>query len=81
MMRKKNRYDDDDDYYYISEACLENGEYGCRDPSRWPRGTLYSQKLAITSPTSGGRSVGIGHSRTKATELLLLLLLLYYYYH
>jgi hypothetical protein len=28
--------------------------------------------LASTSPTSGGRSVGIVHSRTKATELLLL---------
>jgi hypothetical protein len=26
-------------------------------PSRWPRDTLYPQKLAITSPTSGGRSV------------------------
>jgi hypothetical protein len=37
-----------------SGSCLENREYGCRDPSRWPRGTLYPQKLAITSPTSGG---------------------------
>jgi hypothetical protein len=37
---------------------------------------LYPQKLAITSPTSGGRSVGIFRMRTKATELLLLLLLL-----
>jgi hypothetical protein len=36
----------------------------------------YPQKLALTSPTSGGRSVGIVRSRTKATELLLLLLLL-----
>jgi hypothetical protein len=35
---------------------------------------LYPQKLAVTSPTSGGRSVGIVRSRTKATELLLLLL-------
>jgi hypothetical protein len=42
-----------------SGSCLENREYGHRDPSRWPRGTLYPQKLAITSPTSGGRSVGI----------------------
>jgi hypothetical protein len=31
---------------------------------------LYSQKLALTSPTSGGRSVGIVRSRTKATELV-----------
>jgi hypothetical protein len=29
---------------------------------------LYSQKLALTSPTSGGLSVGIVRSRTKATE-------------
>jgi hypothetical protein len=30
---------------------------------------LYTKKLALTSPTSGGRSVGIIRSRTKATEL------------
>ena len=30
---------------------------------------LYPQKLELTSPTSGGRSVGIVRSRTKATEL------------
>jgi hypothetical protein len=29
------------------------------NPFRWPRDTLYPQKLALTSPTSGGRSVGI----------------------
>jgi hypothetical protein len=33
------------------------------------RGTLYSQKLALTSPTSGGRSVGIVRLWTQATEL------------
>jgi hypothetical protein len=27
---------------------LENREYGRRLPSRWPRGTLYPQKLALT---------------------------------
>jgi hypothetical protein len=32
---------------------------------------LYPQKLALTSPTSGGRSVGIVRSRTKATELVI----------
>jgi hypothetical protein len=37
----------------------ENREYGHRDPSRSTRGTLYPQKLVLTSPTSGGRSVGI----------------------
>jgi len=31
---------------------------------------LYPQKLALTSPTGGGRSVGIVHSRTKATEFM-----------
>jgi len=29
---------------------------------------LYPQKLALISPTGGGRSVGIVRSRTKATE-------------
>jgi hypothetical protein len=38
------------------------------DRLRWPRDTLYSQKLVLISPTSGGRSVGIVRSRTKATE-------------
>jgi hypothetical protein len=33
-----------------------------------PRDTLYPQKLALTSPTSAGRSVGIVSLRTKATE-------------
>jgi hypothetical protein len=39
------------------------------DSLRWPRNTLYPQKLALTSPTNGGRSVGIVRLRTKATEL------------
>jgi hypothetical protein len=47
-----------------SGSCLENLEYGHRDPPRWPLGTLYPQKLALTSPTSGGRSVGTDRSRT-----------------
>jgi hypothetical protein len=51
-----------------SGSCLENREYRRRDPSRWPRGTLYPQKLVITSPTSGGRSVGIVRSRTQTKE-------------
>jgi hypothetical protein len=29
--------------------------------------------LAITSPTSGGRSVGIVHSRTKATIIVIII--------
>jgi len=32
---------------------------------------LYPQMLALTSPTGGGRSVGIVRSRTKATEELV----------
>jgi len=35
---------------------------------------LYPQKLALTSPTSGGRSVGIVRVRTKATEFVLFVL-------
>jgi hypothetical protein len=53
------------------ETGLESGEYGLRDPSRWPGGTLYARKLALTSPTSGGLSVGIVRSRTQATEFSL----------
>ena len=34
---------------------------------------LYPQMLALTSPTGGGRSVGIVRSRTKATEFSLVL--------
>jgi hypothetical protein len=34
---------------------------------------LYPQKLALTTPTGGGRSVGIVRSRTKATEFSLVL--------
>jgi hypothetical protein len=46
---------------------LEIREYGRRDPLRWPRGILYLQKLALASPTSDGRSVGIVRSRTPAS--------------
>jgi hypothetical protein len=54
-----------------SGSGLENREYGRGDPLRWPRDTLYPQKLALTSSTSGGRSVGIVRLRTKATEFFL----------
>jgi hypothetical protein len=53
-----------------SGSGLETREYGCRDPSRWPRGTIYPQKLALTSLTSVGRSVGIVRSRTRVTEFV-----------
>jgi hypothetical protein len=60
-----------DTWWKSSGSCLENREYGRRDPSRRPRGTLYPQKLAITSPTSGGRSVGIVRSWTQTMEFSL----------
>jgi hypothetical protein len=53
-----------------SGSCLEIREYGHRDPSRWPRGTLYPHKLALTSPTSGGHSVSIVRSRAQTTEFV-----------
>jgi hypothetical protein len=49
---------------------LESRKYVRRDPMRWPRDPFYPQKLALTSPTSGGRSVFIVHSVTKAKKLL-----------
>jgi hypothetical protein len=54
------------------QECRINGR---GDPLRWPRDTLYPQKLALTSPTSGGRSVGIVRLRTKDHGVL------YYYYY
>jgi hypothetical protein len=54
-----------------SGSSLENQEYICRDPLCWPSDTLYPQKLALTSPTSCGRLVGIVRLQTKATEFVL----------
>jgi hypothetical protein len=53
-----------------SGSGLENREYGRGDPLPWPHDTLYPQKLALTSPASGGRSVGIVRLRTEATEFV-----------
>jgi hypothetical protein len=39
-------------------------------------GIHYTQKLAITSPTSDGRSVGIVRSRNKATKLLFIVVVI-----
>jgi hypothetical protein len=39
---------------------------------RCPRNTLYPQSLALTSPTNGGRSVGIVRLRTTATDFFSL---------
>jgi hypothetical protein len=56
--------------YYVEVLCasvivksgLENRDYGRRGSA--------ALTMALTSPTSGGRSVGIVRSRTKATELV-----------
>jgi hypothetical protein len=55
-----------------SGSGLENREYFHRDTPRWPRDILYPQKLALASPTSGSRSVGMVRSRTQATEFVCL---------
>jgi hypothetical protein len=39
------------------------------DSLRWPRDTFYPLKLALSSPTSGGRSVDIVRCQTEAPEL------------
>jgi hypothetical protein len=44
---------------------------GRGNPLRWPRDTLYQQKLALTSPTRGGRPVGIVCLRTKSHGVLV----------
>jgi hypothetical protein len=55
-----------------SGSSLENREFGHGDTLRWPRNTVYPQKLALTSPTRGSQSVGIVRSRTQATEFVCL---------
>jgi hypothetical protein len=36
------------------------------------RSTVYTQKLTVTSPTSGGHTVGVVRSRIQATEFSFL---------
>jgi hypothetical protein len=50
-----------------SGSDLEIRDYGRGDPLCWAR-NVYPQKLALTSPTIGGHSVGILHSRTQTRE-------------
>jgi hypothetical protein len=55
-----------------SGSCLENRDYSRRGSATlttWH--PLYSQKLALTSSTSGDRSVGTVRSRTQDTEFFL----------
>jgi hypothetical protein len=54
-----------------SGSGLENREYGHGDQLHWPRDNHYPYKLALTSQTSGGHSVGIVRLQNKATEFVL----------
>jgi hypothetical protein len=57
-----------------SGSGLENRDYCCRGfAALTTRHPPDSQTLALTSPTSGGRSVSIDQLRTKATEFCLVL--------
>jgi hypothetical protein len=49
----------------------ENREYGRRDLRADHATPLFPQTLALTSPTSGGRSVGIVRSQTQATQFFI----------
>jgi hypothetical protein len=51
-----------------SGSGLEIRQYGRTNQSRRTRGTLQPKTLALTSPTSGGRPVGIVRSRTQVME-------------
>jgi hypothetical protein len=51
-----------------SGSGLENREYAALTT----RHQLYPQKLVLTSPTNGGRSVGIIRSRTKAPGVIVM---------
>jgi hypothetical protein len=51
----------------VSCVRLESREYDHRNPSRWPRGTLYPQKLALTSATSSA-SLGRYNSLTDSSH-------------
>jgi hypothetical protein len=54
-----------------SGSDLESRDYGRRGfVALTTRRLLYPQNLALTSSTSGGLSVGIVRSRTKATEFI-----------
>jgi hypothetical protein len=55
-----------------SGSGLKKNEINGRGNSlRWPRNTLYPQRLALTSPTSGGHWVGIVRLRTRPRSFLV----------
>jgi hypothetical protein len=51
-----------------SGSNLENRDFDCRGSVTLT--PLYPQQLVLTSPTSGGHSVGIFCSQSKVTELV-----------
>jgi hypothetical protein len=53
-----------------SDSGLETEINGHGDSLRWPRDTIYPLKLVLTSPTSGGVSVGIVRWRTETPEFV-----------
>jgi hypothetical protein len=55
-----------------SGSGLENRDYGLGIRRADHAAPLHLQKLALTSPSSGSRSVSIVRSRTKATEFSFL---------
>jgi hypothetical protein len=58
------------------EVGQENRDYSSRGSAApTTRHTLYPQKLALNTPTSGGRSVGIVRSRAQATECVCMCVL------
>jgi hypothetical protein len=54
-----------------SGSCLENREYGLGILHADHVAPSIRKKLAITSPTCGGRSVGIVRSRTQTMEFFI----------
>jgi hypothetical protein len=61
----------DDVFFIVYFMALFNGR---GNSLRWPRDTFYPPKLALTSPTSGGRLVGKDRLRTQATEFVVVVL-------
>jgi hypothetical protein len=74
-MITRNKYQLETDINIIIEALLSARTFRnvTYRPVTRPRGTLYPQKLALTSPTSGGLSVGISSLAAQATEIVFFL--------